>query len=152
MLRRWPVEPALGPVTPDIGNEPFTMMLWGITTERVEAWLGSGADGGKELRGVAGSPGVVEGTAHVIRALEQLPEVQEGELLSTPITAPSWSAVFGKVIATVSDLGDIMSDAAIVSREYGMSAVVGTGRGTNVIKTGGRIRVDGDSGLVSVLS
>lgn len=60
--------------------------------------------------------------------------------------------MFGKVIATVSDLGGQMSHTAVVSREYGMPAVVGTGGGTNVIKAGDRIRVDGDSGVVTVLS
>jgi pyruvate,water dikinase len=60
--------------------------------------------------------------------------------------------VFGRIKATVSDLGGIMSHAAIVSREYGLPAVVGTGRGTKAIHTGDRIRVDGDTGRVTILA
>ncbi|HZV50977.1 MAG TPA: PEP-utilizing enzyme [Candidatus Dormibacteraeota bacterium] len=152
VLRAWPAEPALGPVPPDL-NEPFTIMLWGLTQERVEEWLAGAGDGAaRELRGYAGSPGVVEGTARVIFSPEQIPEVEEGEILVCPITAPSWGPVFGRIKATVSDLGGIMCHAAIVCREYGLPAVVGTGRGTKVIRTGDRIRVDGNAGVVTVLS
>jgi pyruvate,water dikinase len=98
------------------------------------------------------SPGVVEGTARVIRSVDELGSVQDGEILVCPITAPTWGPVFGKIAAAVSDLGGIMSHAAIVSREYGLPAVVGTARGTSLLKTGMRVRVDGDQGIVTVLS
>jgi pyruvate,water dikinase len=149
-LRKWDPVPGLGPVPPEI-TEPFTVMLWGITTDRVNQWLGDGA-AGNQLQGVAGSPGVAEGLARVIVAASQLGEVKEGEILVCPITAPSWGPVFGKIRGAVSDIGGIMSHAAIVSREYGMPAVVGTGRATKLIKTGDRVRVDGDSGVVTLLS
>jgi pyruvate,water dikinase len=149
-LRKWDPVPGLGPVPPEI-TEPFTVMLWGITTDRVNQWLGDGA-AGNQLQGVAGSPGVAEGLARVIVAASQLSEVKEGEILVCPITAPSWGPVFGKIRGAVSDIGGIMSHAAIVSREYGMPAVVGTGRATKLIKTGDRVRVDGDTGVVTVLS
>jgi pyruvate, water dikinase len=151
VLKNWLPEPALGPVPPEI-NEPFTIMLWGITPERVESWLESEDGGTKELRGVAGSPGVVEGTARVVLSVDQIPLVREGEIMVCPITAPSWGPVFDRIKATVSDLGGIMSHAAIVSREYGLPAVVGTVRGTKLIHTGDRIRVDGGTGVVEVLS
>jgi phosphohistidine swiveling domain-containing protein len=149
VLRDWNPVPGLGPVPSEI-TEPFTVMLWGITTGRVNQWLGDGADG-SQLQGVAGSPGVAEGLARVIVAASQLAEVQEGEILVCPITAPSWGPVFGKIRGAVSDIGGIMSHAAIVSREYGMPAVVGTGQATARIKTGDRVRVDGDRGIVTVL-
>jgi pyruvate,water dikinase len=151
VLRNWDPEPALGPMPEEV-NEPFMLMLYGLTTERVAAWLDGGQDGANELRGVAASAGQVEGVARVIFSPNQIPDVEEGEILVCPITAPSWGPVFGRIKATVSDLGGIMSHAAIVSREYGLPAVVGTGRGTKVIKTGDQIRVDGDSGVVTVLS
>jgi pyruvate, water dikinase len=151
-LRAWAPVPAMGPV-PDEISEPFTVLLWGITTERVQAWLGTGADGATdELRGVAGSPGIAEGSARVIVAASQLGEVQQGEILICPITAPSWGPVFGKIKAAVSDIGGIMSHAAIVSREYGLPAVVGTGDATKRIKTGDRVRVDGNTGRVRLLT
>ena len=55
--------------------------------------------------------------------------IREGEVLVCPVTAPSWGPVFGKIAAAVSDIGGTMSHAAIVAREYGMPAVVGTGHG-----------------------
>ena len=60
-------------------------------------------------------------------------------------------ALSEKVKATVTDIGGVMSHAAIVSREYGKPAVVGTGRATAVIKTGQLLRVDGATGVVEIL-
>jgi len=149
-LRGWTPPPALGPI-PDEISEPFTVLLWGITTDRIKVWLGDGDDDPDALQGVPASPGVREGTARVIRDASQLSEVVQDEILVCPITAPAWGAIFGKIQAAVSDIGGIMSHAAIVSREYGLPAVVGTGNGTTKIKTGDRIRVDGDTGLVTIL-
>jgi len=150
-LRAWSPPPALGPVPEEI-TEPFTVMLWGITTERVREWLGAaGPAPADEIRGYAGSPGVVEGVARVILSAAELSEVQQGEILVCPITAPSWGPVFSKISAAVSDIGGIMSHAAIVSREYGLPAVVGTGDGTRRIRTGDRLRVDGGTGVVKIL-
>lgn len=144
--------PALGPV-PDEITEPFTVLLWGITTDRVKVWLGGGeATADNELRGVAGSPGMAEGPARVVLTASELDTVREGEILVCPITAPSWGPVFGKIKATVCDIGGIMSHAAIVCREYGLPAVVGTGTGTKRIRTGDRIRVDANAGVVTILS
>jgi pyruvate, water dikinase len=104
-----------------------------------------------ELRGVAASRGVAEGRARVIATVEELDQVQSGEILVCPITAPSWAPVFARIKAAVSDVGGIMAHASIVSREYGLPAVVGTGFGTKAIRTGQLIRVDGDNGVVTIL-
>ena len=82
---------------------------------------------------------------------EILDRVRSGEILVCPITAPSWAPVFSRIQGAVSDIGGIMSHAAIVSREYGLPAVVGTGFGTKRIQDGQRVRVDGNSGVVTVL-
>jgi pyruvate,water dikinase len=87
----------------------------------------------------------------VIATVEELDQVETGEILVCPITAPSWAPVFARIKAAVSDVGGIMAHAAIVSREYGLPAVVGTGFGTKTIKSGQRIRVDGDNGVVTIL-
>jgi acetoacetyl-CoA synthase len=148
VLRDWSPPPALGPV-PEALNDPAVRMLWGVTAERIESWLHPSAD---EVRGVAASAGVVEGVARVLTDVNQIGEIREGEILVCPVTAPSWAPVFGKIKAAVSDIGGSMSHAAIVAREYGMPAVVGTGDATKRIRTGERIRVDGDRGTVRVLS
>lgn len=132
-------------------NEPFTVMLWGITTEQVQQWLGADDDDSGALKGMAASPGVVEGKARVIMGPESLGELEEGEILVAPVTAPSWGPVFGKISATVTDIGGMMSHAAIVCREYGLPAVTGTGSASQRITTGMRLRVDGSAGTVELL-
>lgn len=148
-LRAWAPPPALG-VTPAEITEPFMVMLWGITGDTVERWRNAGGNG-NVLEGIAAAPGVAEGLARVISSPTQLGEVEDGEILVCPITAPSWAPVFSRIAAAVSDIGGIMAHAAIVSREYGLPAVVGTGFGTKRIKTGQRLRVDGTNGTVTIL-
>jgi pyruvate,water dikinase len=87
----------------------------------------------------------------VLKTVNEIGEMREGEILVCPVTAPSWAPVFNKIKAAVSDIGGTMSHAAIVAREYGMPAVVGTGQATKRIRTGQRVRVDGDRGIVTIL-
>jgi pyruvate, water dikinase len=143
-------EPALNE-PPDVVTEPFTIMLWGITTDRINSWL-KGPANSKQLSGMAVSPGTVEGLARVIRSADELDQIKDGEILVAPVTAPSWAPVFSKISATVTDIGGMMSHAAIVCREYGLPAVTATGSASAVIKTGQRLRVDGSSGEVTILS
>ena len=148
-LQSEPPIPALNN-PPEVITEPFTIMLWGITSEAVESWAAAD-DAGDELRGMAGSPGVVEGIARVLRSPDELSLLEKGEILVTPVTAPSWAPVFGKISAAVTDIGGMMSHAAIVCREYGLPAVTGTGKASSKIKTGMRVRVDGNKGTVEIL-
>jgi len=149
-LNTWKPSPALG-VPPEVVTEPFTIMLWGITSDSIANWLGGGASEDGTLNGMAASPGVEEGPARVIFGPDQINEVLDGEILVAPLTAPSWAPIFGKIKATVTDTGGMMSHAAIVCREYGLPAVTGTGFATSTIKTGQRIRVDGSNGKVTIL-
>jgi pyruvate,water dikinase len=149
VLRGWSSPPALG-VPPEVITEPFTIMLWGITSDSVARWLGGAQEDGG-LTGFAASPGVAEGPARVIFTADGISQLQDGEILVAPLTAPSWAPVFGKIAATVTDVGGIMSHAAIVCREYGLPAVTGTAFGTKTIKTGQRLRVDGNTGKVTVI-
>jgi pyruvate,water dikinase len=118
----------------------------------VRDWAADDSGSGATLTGFAASPGAAEGPARVILDVARLSELQDGEILVAPVTSPSWTPVFGKIAAAVSDIGGIMSHAAIVSREYGLPAVVGTGDATTRIKTGDRLRVDGDAGTVTIVS
>jgi len=150
VLRDWSPPPALGPV-PEALNDPAVRMLWGITAETLDTWARTAASDGAEVHGYAASPGVTEGVARVLRDVNDIGQIRDGEILVCPVTAPSWAPVFGKIKAAVSDIGGTMSHAAIVAREYGMPAVVGTGHATKRIKTGQRVRVDGDRGIVTVI-
>ena len=127
-------------------------MLWGITEKTIEEWLGvDPAAGDDTLRGVPASAGKVTGTARVVTTSEDLYRIVEGEILICRITAPSWAPVFSRVAAAVSDVGGMMAHTAIISREYGLPAVVGVGFATATIQTGDRVEVDGNEGTVTVL-
>ena len=148
-LAEWTPPPALG-VAPETITDPALIMLWGITTERVREWARS-QDDGLELRGTAASPGVAEGPARVVKTVSEISDVRDGEVLVCTITSPAWAPIFSKVEAVVTDIGGVMSHAAIVCREYGLPAVVGTGRSTSRIRTGQMVRVDGSAGTVTIL-
>jgi pyruvate,water dikinase len=94
---------------------------------------------------------VAEGPARVVKTVKEIADVREGEILVCTITSPAWAPIFTKITAAVTDIGGVMSHAAIVCREYGLPAVVGTGRATAQIRTGQRLRVDGSAGTVTVL-
>jgi pyruvate, water dikinase len=143
--------PALGPV-PDVIDDPAIVMLWGITRENLEAWLAAGEKpDSNEVKGFAASNGVVDGVARVVMSVDEIDRLRHGDILVCHITNPSWAPVFQKIAAAVSDIGGSMSHAAIVAREYGLPAVVGTGTATQKIKDGQRIRVDGGRGVVTIL-
>ncbi|MGQ0848396.1 MAG: PEP-utilizing enzyme [Actinomycetota bacterium] len=148
-LRGFKAPKALGPA-PEVVTEPFTIMLWGITTDSVNTWL-SAPEGAGELKGMAASPGLAEGPARLVFSADDIGSVQDGEILVATITAPSWAPVFPKIKACVTDIGGVMSHAAIVCREYGVPAVTGTAYGTREIKNGTMIRVDGNAGTVTIL-
>ncbi|MHB1567668.1 MAG: PEP-utilizing enzyme [Solirubrobacteraceae bacterium] len=148
-LAQWSPPPALG-VAPAEVTDPMTIMLWGVTTERVREWAAQ-QDGGTRLTGAAASPGTIEGPARVVRSAAELTEVREGEILVCGSTSPAWAPIFSRISGTVTDVGGVMSHAAIVCREYGLPAVVGTGRATAMIRTGQTIRVDGTSGVVTLV-
>jgi pyruvate,water dikinase len=154
--RAWNPTPALG-VPPEEVAEPFTIMLWGVTTDTVKEWLkgvdaSAAAEGVLEVKGFASSAGVVEGPARVLKLLKEITDLKPGEILVCPTTNPSWAPVFTNIKAAVTDIGGLTSHAAIVCREYGVPSVTGTGVATQVIKTGDTIRVDGDTGVVTIVN
>ena len=151
-LRTETAAPAYG-TPPHEVTDPFAIMNYGVTTERVQQWLAQARGGNTTaLQGIAASPGVVEGIVRVIRHENEISDLQPGEILVAAITAPSWASAFSVVAGVVTDIGGLMSHAAIVCREYGMPAVVSTGFATAQLKTGQRIRIDGYKGTVEQLA
>ncbi len=148
-LRKFRTPRALGE-PPEVVTEPFSVMLWGITADSIKTWLGAD-DGGKDLKGFAASAGVVEGPARIVMKADDIGSIEEGDILVAPVTAPSWSSAFNRIAGAVTDIGGMMSHAAIICREYGLPAVTGTGLATSNIKPGQRLRVDGATGTVTVL-
>ena len=101
-----------------------------------------------EIRGNAGSRGTVTGIARVVHSLDEASALQPGEILVCPTTAPPWTPLFAVAGAVVTDTGGVLSHCAVVAREFGIPAVVGTHVATSVIKTGQRVTVDGSAGTV----
>jgi len=104
-----------------------------------------------DLYGAASSPGVVEGIARVILTEDKLAELKSGEILVAPGTSAPWTPAFEIVKGVVTDGGGALSHAVILAREYGIPSVTGCLEATNKIKTGDRVKVDGDLGVVYIL-
>jgi pyruvate,water dikinase len=108
------------------------------------------ADAACVLEGTGVSAGTVEGTVRVVLD-PATTEVASDEILVAPTTDPSWSSLMFISSALVVDIGGMLSHAAVVARELGIPCVVNTREGSRVLRTGDRVRVDGDSGRVEVL-
>lgn len=107
---------------------------------------------GSGVRGTPASPGVHEGRALLVHSASDLPRLREGDVLVTQSTSPAFNPVLPLAGAVVTDHGGQLSHAAIVARELGIPAVVGTGDATRRIADGARVRVDGNTGEVTVLA
>jgi pyruvate,water dikinase len=90
----------------------------------------------------------VQGLARVAHTLAEAAALQPGEILVTPITDIGWTPYFSLIGGLVTDLGSSVSHGAVIAREYGLPCVVNTRNGTRFFKTGERIELDGDSGIV----
>ena len=104
----------------------------------------------KLLKGVAGSGGTITGTARVVRSLAEASDIEDGDIVVCEMTLPPWVPLFSIAGAFVTDTGGVLSHCAIVAREFGLPAVVGTQFGTSAIKTGQTVTVDGNAGTVRI--
>ncbi len=105
-----------------------------------------------EVRGNPGSPGVVRGRARLIASIADADRLDPGDVLVAITTSPPWTPLFAFASAVVTDTGGIISHCAVVAREYGIPAVVGCGDATVRIADGQSIEVDGNEGIVRLLS
>lgn len=96
------------------------------------------------------SSGVIEGRARVILSLEDA-DLEEGDILVTAFTDPSWTPLFVSIKGLVTEVGGLMTHGAVIAREYGLPAVVGVENATKLIKDGQRIRVHGTEGYIEIL-
>ncbi|MFQ5762580.1 MAG: PEP-utilizing enzyme, partial [Candidatus Bathyarchaeia archaeon] len=133
----------LGTVTEETASDIVKIKLWGWVPpeQRVEK--------PKQLRGLPAATGIVEGVARIVISPAEFNQVQPGDILVCDMTNPVWVPLFSKVKGVVTNSGGMLAHAAIVAREFGIPAVVGTMNATRVIANGQRIRVDGTSGNVS---
>jgi phosphohistidine swiveling domain-containing protein len=134
---------------PETIADPVVIEIFGITDEFL-ARMRHGAGDARQLSGVPASSGTARGTARVLRSPDELHRLQQGDVLVCVGTTPTWTPAFTKIAACVCDGGGTLTHASVVSREYRVPCVVGTGLATQTIKDGDEITVDGDKGLVTV--
>lgn len=108
------------------------------------------ASSDNEIAGVPGSPGRYTGTVRVIRDESEFSRLAPGDVLVCPITTPAWSVLFTQAGAVVTNGGGVLSHAAIIARENGIPAVLGTMDGTRRLADGQTVTVDGSAGMVEV--
>ncbi len=104
------------------------------------------------LQGRPASRGIVEGIVRVAHTLLEATALEPGEILVTPITDIGWTPYFSLIGGLVTDLGSSVSHGAVIAREYGLPCVVNTRQGTRFLQTGNRVRLDGDTGTVTLLT
>ncbi len=104
------------------------------------------------VRGLAASAGVVEGSARYVASLDEFDQVADGDILVCRMTNPAWVVLFTKISGLVTEAGGTVSHPAVVAREFGIPAVVGASGAGERIRTGDRIRVNGTTGVVELLS
>jgi phosphohistidine swiveling domain-containing protein len=107
--------------------------------------------GGNVMRGLAASPGVVEGRARVLVREDEMDALQPGEILVVHTTDVGWTPLFLVAAGVVTELGGPLSHAAVVAREFGVPSVVNVVGATRAVRTGDLLRIDGDHGVVVVV-
>ena len=103
------------------------------------------------MQGFAVSPGKIEGEVSVILSPADFNNMKPNTILVCPMTTPAWTQLFSHAIALVTDIGSILAHGSIVAREFGIPAVLGLGNVTQRLKSGQRISVDGDRGIIEIL-
>jgi phosphohistidine swiveling domain-containing protein len=136
----------VGTVTPSQLAFPY-LVNWGYP----ERFHREQSEDQRLISGIAGSPGTIEGTARVVMTVDEFDQVRDGDILVCQMTNPAWVVLFTKIAGLVTDTGGTTSHPAVLSREFGIPAVIGTSVATKRIRTGDRIRVDGTKGSVEIL-
>lgn len=103
---------------------------------------------GKKLTGIAAGPGVATGKARILMTLQEMSQIQQGEILVVPTTDPGWTPLFGIIAGLVMEVGGVLSHGSIVAREFGVPAVTSVESATSTITTGAQITIDGNNGVI----
>jgi len=143
---------------PPPGEPPFDLLppparlvnqgvMWGMAQLFGEP---PGAGGERVVAGTPASPGRYTGAVRVVMGEHEFGKIRRGDVVVCPVTSPAWSVVFPSMGALVTDMGGILSHPAIIAREHGIPAVVGTRNATDVLRDGQTVTVDGTTGLVEI--
>jgi rifampicin phosphotransferase len=126
---------------------PLIQRLW----DSFPGMIGAAPSESALVSGIPASAGRASGLVRVIRGPDEFAELQPGEILVAPLTAPAWTPLFACASGVVTDVGSAAAHASIIAREYGIPAVVGCGDATSRLKTGMRVTVDGATGNVELV-
>ncbi|MBF0548515.1 MAG: hypothetical protein HQM08_29050 [Candidatus Riflebacteria bacterium] len=107
--------------------------------------------GSKQLQGEGCCAGIKEGIARVVPSFEGIDRIRRNEILITKFTDPGWTPVFHMLGGVVTETGGVLSHAAVISREYGIPAVLNVTNATQIIKDGKKIRLNGTTGVIELL-
>jgi phosphohistidine swiveling domain-containing protein len=123
-------------------------VLWGFGQ-----FFGTPSEAGNAavVVGTAASAGRYTGPVRVVMGEHEFGKIQPGDVVVCPATSPTWSVVVPSIGALVADSGGILSHPAIIAREHGIPAVVGTATGTTTLRDGQSVTVDGTAGVVEVM-
>ena len=133
-------------------EEIYKQILWGYPDVFYKSQeLEKAQDEGDTIKAISGSAGVVEGPARVVKSPAEFDQLQPEDIMVCQMTNPGWIIAFSKIAGLVTDTGGALSHPAVVSREFGIPCVCGCVNATFRIKTGDKIRVDGDNGVVEIL-
>jgi len=130
-----------------VQSRPVTTLAQGKPTD-AEAAPNAAPAGAVLLRGLGAAPGRAGGAAKLLRSLDEAGKLAAGDVLVTHMTSPDWVPLMRKAAAIVTDSGGMTCHAAIVSRELGIPAVVGTGEATKRLRDGELVTVDATQGVV----
>jgi phosphohistidine swiveling domain-containing protein len=136
----------IGTVTPTQLAFPY-LVNWGYP----DRFYQKQSDDMRLITGLGASAGIVEGVARVVRTVDEFDQVREGDILVCQMTNPAWVVLFTKIAGLVTDTGGTTSHPAVLAREFGIPAVIGTSVATQRIVTGDRVKLDGTVGRVEIL-
>lgn len=135
------------PIT-TIPNQKKKIIPIQVIDNQASAVIDPGSIGAKILKGVSASVGIATGPVTIIDKLTDIEKFPKGHILVAETTSPSFAPAMRKAIAIITDSGGMTSHAAIISREIGIPAVVGTGTATNQLKNGQIVTVDAVKGVI----
>ena len=136
----------VGTVTPSQLAFPY-LVNWGYP----DRFYQQQSQDERVITGLGASAGVVEGVARVVRTIDEFDAVQDGDVLVCQMTNPAWVVLFTKIAGLVTDTGGTTSHPAVLAREFGIPAVIGTSVATRRIATGDTVRIDGSAGRVEIV-
>ena len=129
---------------------PPNELGFGVEVSSAMDW--SDAEGGKTLKGLGCSHGIIEGDVRVITELEQAYLLKKGEILVTRFTDPGWTTILSLASGVITEVGGLLSHAAVIGRELGVPAILNLPSATTLLKNGDRIRMNGSTGGILLLS